>query len=190
MITYEVNSKKKEICLEKYRNNNEKTKGLYKFDKAFLPVSSIIAIIYLGLKILKNDYLLPLGLIIAFIVLVLTMLKLFVHVFYLKFASTGFIERMNETITLKDNGLIYSNHSIESVNYTSTISTEFLYSNIDFVRYNKKTEEIIIVGEGYISEYIRGELVDRQKGNQISVLNYFDCDLIDIFRKNNVRVEE
>ena len=190
MNTYKVDRKKKKKCLSQMRATNEKYKWLRTLDAMILPVGVIIGIIYVLYEWIGDNHLLPIGLIIVAVIIAILMTKLSIHMLFINISSNGFIERMNETITLVTDGLIYSNHSIQSNSSTSIISSQISYRDIEYVKYNRITNEMIVKGQTTVSEYTKDKMVSQKRGTQIKILNYFECDLIEILKKNNVRVEE
>lgn len=201
---YELNKKKKKDLFKIYKKDYKKTmpqkhKWIYTFYLTSIILPIIIILSSLACFIFIDD--IVIGIILLIFGLMLCYIPYFTYKISLNSqAYDSFYYSNNEKILLTENGFNYYYYDIryDYVEQVSMFKFEIDYKKIKYVEYDKRVDELFVYGNIDIYEYKDNEWklleIANKKDNSeptgVLIQNVYDVNLIDLFKKNNVTIEE
>lgn len=186
MKKYNVNNKKRNQALKQLvKVNISSAKGFVKFCYGLTWFMRILSIV---LGMLNVIYAVCVGDLLDLILVILTfvfpyLLSFLPATVYIVACGGEYRFRRNETITITDMGFIYSYHDDRSNITTERFSYNITFDNIKNIEYSEKTKVATLFGVIVEETYHGGSLVNKSEWAQITFLNIFDIDVIEIVKR-------
>lgn len=201
---YELNKKKKKDLFKIYKKDYKKTmtqkhKWVFTFYLTSIILPIIIILSSLVCFIFIDD--IVIGIILLIFGLMFCYLPYFTYKISLNSqAYDNFYYSNNEKILLTENGFNYYYYDIryDYLEQVSMFKFEIDYKKIKYVEYDKRVDELFVYGNIGIYKYKDNEWklikFENKKDNStptgVLIQNVYDVNLIDLFKKNNVTIEE
>ena len=188
MQTYQPNDKKQKKAYANQIKEGVKTAGgfvkfCYYLTKILVGLAYVLAIgTVLHVVFISHKALYLLFLWVTFFVpLALSMLPRTVYAVSL---SRDYRFRRKETLTVSDKGFVYAYHDDRSMASLERFSYNVSFDKISKVEYDEKTAILTIFGDIKEDTFIGGTLKETNEWSQITLLNVYDIDLVEMIRSH------
>ncbi len=188
MEIYKINSAKRRKALkyvvkENVKTSNSLVKFCYGLTIALRILAFVLGIANILYVLLISDYL------VEMFFLIMTFgfpygISFLPATFYSVSCAVEYRLRRRETITLTNDGFVYSYHDDRVGLLNNTIfGFNVLYEKIRSFDYNTKTSCITLYGSFIVDTYENDELKVSNEYNEFTLLNVFECDVKEIIER-------
>ena len=188
MDTYKVDSaKRKKVLKQVIKEIVKNARGFSKFCYVLTMVLRIIAFVLGFVNILYVVFFSSYALDIIYLIMTFGFpygLSFLSAIVYIISCDGEYRLRRRETITLVNEGFVYSYHDDRVGREDTIFGFNVQYDKIQQFEYDKNTHCITLYGNILVDTYENGELKSSDEYNEITILDIFEIDVKALLEKN------